>query len=227
MGVTVDLSIWSLDAPADPSCLSADETARAERFVYDKHRDAYIAARVGLRTRLAQVVACAPADIAFTYGPQGKPSLPGGPFFNLSHAGGIACLAVHEGIDLGVDIEAFRTVDDGLAERFFSASEVAELQALPGAQQQTGFFRCWTRKEAVIKALGGGLSIPLDAFDVTLASASATLTRLEPAYGHAVDWTLHPFEIGADIVGCVAAKTNGAPLKIRLKDAPEGLDFRA
>lgn len=231
MGVAVDLHIWRLDPPEDPDAdialLSADETARMARFVYDKHRTAYLAARAGLRRHLGAIMDHPPGELVFTYGPQGKPALPGGPAFNLSHAGDLACLAVHPTCDLGVDIEAFRDIEEGLAERFFAPGEISALQAMPATAQDAGFFRCWTRKEAVIKALGGGLSIPLDAFDVTLDANRAALIRLEPDYGQASDWALHPFGLGPQMVGAVAAKTGGTPITLTLRNAPDDLPFDA
>ncbi|MEL6640819.1 MAG: 4'-phosphopantetheinyl transferase superfamily protein [Pseudomonadota bacterium] len=227
MGVRVDLHIWSLTETADAAILSADETARMDRFVYPKHRQAFLAARAGLRRVLGASCGIDPADLQFSYGPQGKPAMSDGPRFNLSHTGDLACLALHTDIALGVDIEAFRTVEDGIAERFFSPVEHATLTALPPSAQQAGFFRCWTRKESVIKALGGGLSIPLDAFDVTLDPCSAALTRLEPDYGRADDWALAPFQIGPKMMGCVAAQTGGASITLEVKSAPPGVNLNA
>lgn len=189
------------------------------RFVYETHREAYLSARAGLRKRLGAIVGQDPSSLRFEYGDQGKPALADGPCFNLSHAGGFACLAVHPDLEVGLDIEAHRDVEDEIADRFFSASEVAALSHLSGQDRQAGFFRCWTRKEAVIKALGGGLSIPLDAFDVSLDERAATLDRLDPAYGTAADWALAPFSLGPTLVGCVAARS-GTPIAISATDAP-------
>ncbi len=227
MGVGVDLYFWSLTAAADDSCLSPDETARMNRFVYPKHQQAFCAARAGLRRTLAELTGRTPRSLSFSYGPQGKPALADGPAFNLSHADDLACLAVHDDLALGTDIEAFRVVEDGIADRFFSPSEIAALNAMPKADHEAGFFRCWTRKEAVIKALGGGLSIPLDAFDVTLDPDKATLERLDPAYGTASDWALAPFQVGSKMMGCVAAQTGGAPISLTLRGAPKDFDFAA
>lgn len=229
MGVDVTLHFWSLDLPENQrlqqmAVLSPDEIARVARFVYDKHRFAYLAARAGLRNRLGAEMGVPPRSLDFAYGPQGKPSLPDGPSFNLSHAGDTACLAIHPTCPLGVDIEAYRNVEDGVAKRFFSLSENATLATLPKPATQAGFFRCWTRKEAIIKAIGGGLSIPLDAFDVTLTpDEPAQLLRLDPAYGDVADWKIAPITFGADMAGAVAAKTDGAPLRLHLAELPDGL----
>ena len=108
--------------------------------------------------------------MVFGYSGYGKPSLPGDIEFNLSHAGGIALLAICQARRIGVDIEAFRpnVKCEQLAKHFFSPAEVAALMAVCDEQRRAAFFACWTRKEAYVKALGKGLSMPLDAFDVSL-----------------------------------------------------------
>lgn len=227
MGVGIDLYFWSLKETADPRCLSPDETMRMNRFVYPEHQHAFLAARSGLRHVLGRITDTAPDELVFSYGPQGKPALAQGPSFNLSHSKKLACLAVHPTTVLGADIEGFREIEEGVAERFFSAAEYAALQELSGGAKEAGFFRCWTRKEAVVKALGGGLSIPLDAFDVTLDASGAQLTRLESAYGNASDWALAPFQVGSQMMGCVAAQTDGTPITLQVRSAPNGLEFAA
>lgn len=212
MALRVDLHLWPLSLPG--SGLSADEEARAARFVTPRHAAAYRAARGGLRRVLAGYTGQPPADLRFDYGPQGKPSLRGGPAFNLSHAGHWAALAVAEAqVDLGIDIEAHRQVERAVAERFFSASEVAALSGLTGAAWELGFFRIWTRKEAVIKALGSGLSLPLDSFDVT-AGANAQLLRL--AGGDPSAWHLRDLAPGAGMQGALAVRAGGQPVEIRV-----------
>src|SRR5690606_26602872 len=112
------------------------------------------------------------ADIQFTYGSEGKPALepPSDLHFNVSHSDEIALYAISFQQEVGVDIECMRPLDDidQLAARTFSAHEYADWALLPETQKQAGFFNCWTRKEAFIKAVGQGLSYPLSAFDVSL-----------------------------------------------------------
>ena len=90
--------------------------------------------------------------------------------FNISHSGGLAVFAFTLDCEVGVDVEEIRELKDlaEIAARFFCAEETAELMSLPADQRTAAFFRCWTRKEAYIKAIGDGLSAPLDGFAVTL-----------------------------------------------------------
>ncbi len=114
--------------------------------------------------------------------------------FNLSHSHDCALLALAQGREVGVDIEYARPLEDAdlIATQFFSQAERDALFALPPEQKQAAFYRCWSRKEGVIKALGLGLSMPLDSFDVTLApDAPAQLLAMRDATASATAWTLY------------------------------------
>lgn len=218
--MTHEIDLWIFDlAPGDArvaelsAYLSQDEIARADRFVHAIDSSRFRAGRGRLREILAEIRGEAPRDLAFDYNAQGRPSLAGGPFFNLSHSHSYAALAVSVTLDIGVDIEGFRKVEEGVARRFFAKAECAALAALPEDAWQAGFFRCWTRKEAIIKAHGLGLSMPLDSFEVTLVPGEApALHRLDG--GHPGDWQLWHLDIGPAMVGAVAAETAGAPARI-------------
>src|SRR5271166_2742107 len=156
--------------------LAADENSRADRFVFPGDRDSFVAARGILRELLGRYLKRSPSEIGFSYGRRGKPayrarSIESPIDFNLSHSHGRAVYAIARGRQLGVDVEMVRptVAGEGIAERFFSERECAELRALPPPSQAPAFFNCWTRKEAYIKARGDGLEIPLNSFDVTLA----------------------------------------------------------
>lgn len=141
--------------------MSSDEKARAERFVFPRDRNRFIAVRGILRELLGRYVSGPPSDLEFDYGPQGKPSLSVNSQrsvqFNVSHSHGVALLAFAQRLHLGVDVELVRPdiARQQIAERYFSPQEVMELRSLPPSLQDEGFFLCWTRKEAYIKALGG------------------------------------------------------------------------
>jgi 4'-phosphopantetheinyl transferase len=177
--------------------LSDDERARAERFVLERDRNSFVAARGILRALLARYSGCAPGGIEFAYGPQGKPALShrstaNSVRFNLSHSHGVAVIAVAREREVGVDVEKIRPERAGeeIAQRYFSAEEVEELRALTANQRTEGFFLCWTRKEAYVKALGEGLRFPLDRFRVSLSPGKPALL-----YGEAgARWSMEAFE---------------------------------
>jgi 4'-phosphopantetheinyl transferase len=162
--------------------LSDDERTRAQRFVLERDKNSFIAARGILRDLLAHYSGRTPGDIEFVYGPQGKPALShrgtANPIrFNLSHSHGLAVLAVTREREVGVDVEKIQPerAGEAIAKRYFSVEEVEELRALPTDQQAEGFFLCWTRKEAYVKALGEGLRFPLDRFRVSLSPGKPAL----------------------------------------------------
>jgi 4'-phosphopantetheinyl transferase len=139
--------------------LSTDELERAQRLPDDRVRGRWVASRAFLRRTLAPLTGADPADLVFDYGDAGKPSLPGGPEFSLAHSGDYALLAF-AAVPVGVDLEQVRP---GLAalpsvERFFSAAERTELDALPEPRRVAHFFELWTLKEAYLKATGEGLA---------------------------------------------------------------------
>lgn len=154
--------------------LSTDERARAERFVFDIHRRRFAAARGLLREALGRELGVSGAAIRFEYGPHGKPGLFRGSDpelrFNISHSQERLVVAIARGLELGVDVEAVRqgVEHEAIARRFFSPAERTALLGLPEPERAAAFFTIWTRKEAYVKLIGGGLSVPLDSFDVSL-----------------------------------------------------------
>jgi 4'-phosphopantetheinyl transferase len=204
--------------------LNEEEAARASRFYFERDRTRFTVARAALRSVLAQYLGIAPVDIHFRYGPQGKPDLSlehsASPLkFNLSHSGDYALLGVTRRAELGVDIELIRP-DFGtheIAERFFSSSESRLLLDLPEEQRCESFFHCWTRKEAYIKALGGGLSIPLDSFDVAFVpGAEAALLRVAENPHEVARWRI--YDLPAASGYCAAAMVEGQRHELRCWD---------
>jgi 4'-phosphopantetheinyl transferase len=217
----IDLWTWPLDAPrremaALEAVLSADERRRGASFVFAEDRRRYIVGRARLRQVLARYVGLAPEALRFCYGVHGKPALTptrSAPCFNLSHSGGLAALAI-AGCEVGVDIEEVRPVDDAVAERFFSAGENAALRGLRGADWRDAFYRCWTRKEAVVKALGKGLSLRLASFDVSVAPSVPLLLRLEGCRDVASQWSIVDVALPRGLVGAIAARTMGRGVSV-------------
>jgi 4'-phosphopantetheinyl transferase len=157
--------------------LSSDEQARAERMSAPQHRRRWITSRFVLRDILARYCGGPPQAITFRYGPNGKPEVvtdqSGGPVhFSVSHSQGLAVYAV-AAEPLGVDLERHRPLPvEDLASRFLSDYEAAAVARAEGVDQLELFITCWTRKEAYLKAVGVGLSAPLQDFDVDLDRAA-------------------------------------------------------
>lgn len=197
--------------------LSADERARAARFRFPEHRTAFIAGRGVQRDILARYTGLPPAALAYREGSHGKPELAGPPAdpgirFNVSNSGDFALYALTLRREIGVDLEVLKPMPDGMeiAERFFSAPENEVFAALAEEVRDLAFFRCWTRKEAYIKAVGEGLSMPLDRFDVAFAPgepARILRTRGNPA--EAERWTMLGLEPGAGYVGALVVEGDG------------------
>ena len=157
--------------------LSAEERERARRFRFTRDRERYLAGRAALRGILAGYVGARPETLRFVRAPQGKPALlaaPEGLEFNLTHADWCAVVAVAQGRRVGVDVEGIRLGHSGMdvARRFFARAEVDTLLAVPPEERAATFVRCWTRKEAYVKARGDGLSLTLQHFEVPLATGA-------------------------------------------------------
>jgi 4'-phosphopantetheinyl transferase len=163
-----------------------------------------------LRELLGSLLSVAPSAIAFDYGEHGKPHLTAafaitGLRFNISHSDDLALLGICWQRDIGVDIERWRTLvdEEALARRFFSPREVRDYLGLEAAQRSAGFFNCWTRKEAYVKAVGRGLGLSLDSFDVSLVPGELPrLLRHSALLQDGRTWSLAALELGA---GCSAA----------------------
>lgn len=148
--------------------LSDDERAQRERFHATRDRDEYAMAHALLRTTLSEFGDRPPGAWRFASGPHGKPALAGADSrlaFNLSHARGLVACVVAAGADVGVDVEPITRATDwrGIASRYFSPAELAEIDRTDPARRPVRFFEIWTLKEAFIKALGVGLAQPLSA----------------------------------------------------------------
>jgi 4'-phosphopantetheinyl transferase len=186
--------------------LSEDERERASRFHFDIHRSRFIAARAALRTLLGMYLERTPRQLTFIYGANGKPTLSGHPMhFNVSHSEAGGLFAFTRLAPVGADLERVRPVPDmmQIARLFFSPLEARALLAVPTKERTDAFFRCWTRKEALIKATGDGLSCTLDSFAVSLGE-SASVLEVEGDPGAASEWSLYHLAPSAGYVGSVA-----------------------
>jgi len=216
----VHLWAWSLDAaavdlPAHTVLLDAAELKRMNAFYFAPDRARYTVAHANLR-RILGAYLNLPADrLHFHANRFGKPELAEeGPSpaltFNLSHSYSVALLAVSRGGPVGVDVEDVRPIEPEVAAAHFSASELAELSALQGDAWLAGFYRCWTRKEALLKAEGVGLHLALDGFDVSLSPDAPELLRTRVHFSY--PWKLYDASPAAGIIGAVAVAQNHARL---------------
>lgn len=189
--------------------LEDEEIHRADRFHFEKDRRAFVVSRGFLRFVIGRYLQTKPAALRFSYGPYGKPALSGEHLlrFNMSHSRDVALVAVTGGRELGVDVEYIRAdfASEDIARRFFSPREVEAFNAVPGEQRVAAFFRCWARKEAYIKAIGRGLSQPLDGFDVTLAPGiPAELLRADE--DDVSRWSLADIDVGEEYAGALVVE---------------------
>ena len=223
-----ELHIWTIDCDAARHTmasadrfLSAAEKDRAGRFRFDLHRDRYVVAHVAMRSILGAYLDRNPHDLTFAVEGNGKPvlvlesdSIP--LRFNLSHSHNAALIAVTRDRTVGIDIEHTRTKIDcaEIAARFFAAEEIAKLKKLSRKAQRQAFFACWTRKEAYIKAKGGGLSIPLQDFAVSLApheKPALSWHRTEPQ--ETSRWRFENIDILPGYAAAVAVEGDGCVVK--------------
>ncbi|GLS45333.1 4'-phosphopantetheinyl transferase family protein [Methylobacterium brachythecii] len=221
-------TVWHIDLTLDEAgqrtCLAAlsdDERARAARFLRLEDRDRYAASHAALRRILASALGTNPALLRFRLGPSGKPELDA-PWrdrleFNLSHSGSVGLIGLSPAARIGVDVEWMRPLPDclSLARSHFARPEIAALEALPSAERQAAFYACWTRKEAFVKALGSGLSFPLDGFVVAVPPEPPALVSIGGSTGAASAWSLQHLDLGAGHVGAVAIESAGAACLFR------------
>jgi len=188
----VRLDDASVDLDGGRELLSPDERDRAARFHFEQHRRRYLIAHIAMHEILGRYLQIDPAQLRFELGTNGKPRLPAslaasGVEFNLSHSNEMALLAVNRIGALGVDIEYVKPdfKFQEIAERFFTAKEVAAMRRLPADLQRQAFFKCWTSKEAFLKAKGTGLSGKLDEVEITRGDQDQVLI-----HANVLGWSL-------------------------------------
>jgi 4'-phosphopantetheinyl transferase len=194
--------------------LNDDEEARASRFRFQRDSNFFAVSRGMLRRLLERYIGQRAERIRFQYGPNGKPLIAEnrsgtGLCFNLSHSQGVAIFAFVSSSEVGVDVERVRALTDmdEIARNFFSKREFASLRRLPTSEREMGFFSCWTAKEAYIKGIGEGLSMPLDRFAVSLGpSEGAVRLRILTGEAASTPWSLYRFEPCPGYMAAVAVE---------------------
>ena len=215
-----EVHVWRLDldqpaaaVAALESVLTPGERERAAGFYRQRDQARFAVGRGLLRVILGRYLGVAPAGLRFAVNEHGKPFLVGdvaeSVSFNLSHSAGLALIAVTLGRAIGVDVERVReNVDhERLARRFFSPSEVAQLDRLPEEERVRAFFHCWSCKEAYIKGQGAGISLGLHNFDVMVApDEPARLLATRPDASEASRWRLLALQPAPGYAGAVAVR---------------------
>ncbi len=210
--------LWqrALNPPQDQvdACLDLllpEEREKAQRYRVERPRGDYILTRGTLRSLLSRYLQTRPHDISFQYTEYGKPFLANSDLqFNVSHTEGLALLAFVRCRAIGIDVERVRAQTDvrQLAERFFSVHERRSLRDLAGDELHAAFFRCWTRKEAYIKAKGEGLSLPLHQFDVSIdPNPEEALIGTRPDPLEAGRWTIQNVPVISGYAAAIALRS--------------------
>lgn len=201
--------------------LSADELARAKRFKFEKHRNRFIAGRGELREVLTRYLRIKPECLRFEYSATGKPGFAaglesGGIYFNLAHSEDLALIAVTRIGPVGVDVEYVRELKDmdQLVARFFSARENERFQKVAANEKPAAFFNLWTRKEALLKATGEGITRSLSLVEVSfLAGETAKLVAVAGDVEKAKEWSLKELAPAVGFVGAVTVRNSQINIK--------------
>jgi 4'-phosphopantetheinyl transferase len=216
-----DVHVWhrttdsadALDAyETDLSDLSPDERARCARFAFARDRRDFAAAHALLRTQLSRYADIRPTAWTFDARPGGKPFIVSSGesalAFNLSHTHGLVACAIARCGEVGIDVESVDRALDGrkIAARYFSKVECEWLDACDARERAVRFIELWTLKEAYIKAIGLGLTHPLNAFSFTFADERRILFNPPPDI-EASAWTFALFAPSAQYRMAVAFKT--------------------
>jgi len=198
--------------------LNAEERRQEPRFYFARDRRRYLVTRALVRTVLSRYVAIPPREWEFSSNAYGRPEIANTQgreaclVFNISHSHSLIVLGVTRHRALGVDVENLsgREVPIDLADRYFTAQEVAELKAAPAHQQQYRFFEYWTLKEAYIKARGMGLSLPLDKFSFRYPDKRTVEMAIDSEYaGDALGWKFWQFRPTPEYLVAICAEQVG------------------
>ena len=214
-----EIHVWATTLAVPPdrlaslaATLSPDEMERARKYKFERHRNRFIAGRGALRGILGPYLHANPADLRFIYSANGKPALAenfadAGIHFNLAHTEDLALVAVTRVDRIGVDVESVRPVKnvEDLVARFFSGRENEAFQKVPDDQKPAAFFNLWTRKEALLKATGEGITRSLSLVEVSfLPGEPARLLAISGDAGQAAQWSLRELSPAAGFTGAFA-----------------------
>ena len=201
--ITDDIHIWSADLNISHikllryyKYLSPLEYNRAKGFKFDKDRRTFIACTGILREILAGYINISPETISFRYNDFGKPFLANycsRLYFNSSRSASVA-LYIFSGVyEVGIDIEKVRYMNslNDIVLQFFSDEEITYFKKLSSQEFTREFYKLWTKKEAFVKAIGMGLSFPLNQFQVSVDTGNRyKITQIKGDFSEAVKWSI-------------------------------------
>lgn len=207
--ITLDVQSFRGSTGRFGAVLDNQERVRATRFAREADRDRFVIAHGATREILASYLGTSPAALSLAPGTNGKPRIRETPVdirFSLAHSADRILVAVAVGREVGVDVEQERPIQEmQLAARFFSRAECRAL--VRAADRRAAFFRCWTRKESLVKARGDGLSFPLSEFDVSVAPAGRPLfLGCEAAPSELARWLIRSVPVGSGYAAAVTAE---------------------
>jgi 4'-phosphopantetheinyl transferase len=212
------LEAYPVDLAAHVEILDREELHRMHGFRFAPDRNRYAVAHANLRRILGGYLGRLPERLCFRANRFGKPELADADSssslcFSLSHSQTIAVLALALERPVGVDVEDVRPIEPEVAEAHFSAAEISALNSLHDDAWLSGFYRCWTRKEAILKAEGMGLHLALNAFDVSLLpDAPAEVLRTREPIHFRYPWKLHEVSPASGTIGALATAYGQAKL---------------
>lgn len=218
------IHVWTLTignshaAVSVEQVLNESERKRAQRFAFGHLRDRFIAVRGALRCLLALYLETDPSDIRLEYGPNGKPSVESECKiqFNVSHSNEVAVVAITTECPVGIDIECISELPEleQLASAFFCPEEFAEIVSFPLAERSFAFFSRWTRREAYVKAIGAGLSLPVESLPVTASGSPANFDQAGLEGSSNESWVLEDLNLAPGYAAALAYCGEYRPLSI-------------
>jgi 4'-phosphopantetheinyl transferase len=195
--------------------LSDDELARSGKFHFEKDRKKFILTRGTLRKLLGSYLGKNPQQIRFNYTSFGKPFLAvdsenNNLSFNLSHSGEVVLYAITQNQKIGIDVEQVGDHTDvmAIAKKFFSPGEIGEMEKANEKNRTQLFFRYWTRKEAFVKALGKGVSFPMERLDVSLLNKFSPIIKLTAENNESACLNVQDLFSGDGYVAAIATEAN-------------------
>jgi len=209
-----DVHVWSVRISGGETCtgkfraiLSPQELSRSAKFCFENLRREYLLKHGVQRVLLSRYLTVAPSQIEFEYGAHGKPRISGaaeGLSFNQSDSFELAVFALARDLELGVDIEVVRDLQNmsQICELYFAPEENEELRGLAPQLFETSFFKTWTRKEAYVKAIGNGLSVSLRSFQLA-ASGKPRIIHIDGDNRESEQWQVHSFTPAKNYVGAL------------------------